>query len=160
MFSVNYWFVLFHSFFYQTIGFYLQIVCISGKLGFASLVSVFFFSWSQSGIRHSFSPATYYNASFLEECGMSKISFHKHLSEWNNSPCCPSCIVTRNGWPMLPVGIAVWILPRGTPSVTMVMTLWPPLPTTCWIDESTEFPSMISSELARDDKNEFKISVF
>lgn len=61
---------------------------------------------------------------------------------------------------MLPVGIAVWILPRGTPSVTMVMTLWPPLPTTCWIDESTEFPSMISSELARDDKNEFEISAF
>lgn len=77
----------------------------------------------------------------------------------DNSPCCPSCIVTINGWPMPPVGIAVWILLRGTPSVTMVMTLWPPLPTTCWIDESTEFPSMISSELARDDKSKYKITV-
>lgn len=59
---------------------------------------------------------------------------------------------------MPPVGIAVWMLPRGTPSVTMVMTLWPPLPTTCWIDESTEFPSMTSSELARGDKSKCKIS--
>lgn len=57
---------------------------------------------------------------------------------------------------MPPAGIAVCILPRGIPSVTMVMTLWPPLPTTCWIDESTELPSMISSELARDDKSKYK----
>lgn len=61
---------------------------------------------------------------------------------------------------MHPVGIAVWILPRGTPSVTTVMTLWPPLPTTCWTDESTKFPSMISSKLTGEDKNKFKISAF
>lgn len=69
-------------------------------------------------------------------------------------------MVTINGWPMPPAGIAVWMLPKGTPSVTMVMTLWPPLPTTCWTDGSTEFPSMISSELTRDDESKFKISAF
>lgn len=48
------------------------------------------------------------------------------------SPCCPFCMVTMNGWPRLPEGMAAWRLPSGRPSATRVMTRWPrPLATCC-----------------------------
>ena len=59
-------------------------------------------------------------------------------------PCCPSGMVTMMGWPIPLVGMECKF-PSWIPSVTIVMTCWPPELTTCWIAPSTDSAVTTSS---------------
>lgn len=69
---------------------------------------------------------------------------HKLYVNVYYQPCCPSGMVTMIGWPIPLVGMECKF-PSWIPSVTIVMTCWPPELTTCWIAPSTDSAVTTSS---------------
>lgn len=70
-----------------------------------------------------------------------KFKLHAHIYY---QPCCPSGMVTMMGWPIPLVGMECKF-PSWIPSVTIVMTCWPPELTTCWMAPSTDSAVTTSS---------------